>query len=400
MHLNIQSLKPKIDLLTVEAEPYDILVFSETWLSSNVPDEDLYIQNFKPPFRCDRRDRGGGGVAIHVRDTIHAVERKDLHMNNLEALWIEIHVNQRKLLIAGIYRPPDSNNTQWLNMEHSLDQAFNGHFDDILVTGDFNVNILASPSSRMSRLIDSYNAKQLISTPTYFTEHSSSFLDLMFVKNPCHILSSFVADPFIPDLSHFHCPIVTVFKFHKPKQLTYKRHIWLYDKGDYPTYRNNLNTTDWNSILDCDNLHETADKIADAVLSAAADSIPNKSITVRPDDVPWINKGIRMMIRKRNRAHQQAKTSNNERAWANFRKIRNDTTNLIRKTKKEYTEKLIEEINSENTNVKKWYKLAKKFSIKKSPPIPTLIDNGSEVSLDKDKAELLNTFFCNQSTLD
>ena len=45
IHLNIQSLK--LDILTVEAHPYDVLVFTETWLSSNVSDEDVEIPNFK-----------------------------------------------------------------------------------------------------------------------------------------------------------------------------------------------------------------------------------------------------------------------------------------------------------------------------------------------------------------
>ena len=129
--------------------------------------DDLVIPNFNLPFRCDRRDRAGGGVrvAIYVRNTIKAVERPDLLVEGLEALWIEIHINQCKLLIGGIYRPPDSNNTQWLNMEHSLDQAFSGHYDNILVTGDFNMNIEASQSNKICRLINSYNATQLINSP-------------------------------------------------------------------------------------------------------------------------------------------------------------------------------------------------------------------------------------------
>ena len=102
---------------------------------------DLHIPNFSSPFRCDIHERAGGGVAIFIREGIRAVERTELHVNGLAALWVEVHVNRRKLLVGGIYRPPDSNNTQWLNMEQSLDIAFNGHYDNILVTGDFNINI-------------------------------------------------------------------------------------------------------------------------------------------------------------------------------------------------------------------------------------------------------------------
>ena len=78
-----------------------------------------------------------------------------------------------------------------------------------------------------------YNAEQLINTPTHFTEHSSSLIDLMFIKNSQHVLSSFVSDPFIPDLTR-HCPVVCVLKFTKQKKTIFPRKIWLYDQGDYP----------------------------------------------------------------------------------------------------------------------------------------------------------------------
>lgn len=54
MNLNIQSLKSKIDILSVEAQPYDILVFTETWLNGNTADDELLIPNFCPPYRMDR----------------------------------------------------------------------------------------------------------------------------------------------------------------------------------------------------------------------------------------------------------------------------------------------------------------------------------------------------------
>ncbi len=99
MHINIQSIKPKLDILEIEAQPYDVLIFTETWLSPAISCDDLLIPNFRPPYRCDRIGRLGGGVAIYVRDGLTSVERNDLSINGLEALWIELHVQQRKILI-------------------------------------------------------------------------------------------------------------------------------------------------------------------------------------------------------------------------------------------------------------------------------------------------------------
>lgn len=65
IHLNIHSLKPKIHFLTVEAQPYFILVFTETWLSNTVSNDNIHIPNLGSPFRCDRTDRIGTGVAVY-----------------------------------------------------------------------------------------------------------------------------------------------------------------------------------------------------------------------------------------------------------------------------------------------------------------------------------------------
>ena len=79
-----------------------------------------------PPFRSDRlEDRSGEGVAIYVCDGITAIEWPDLSVNGVEAIWIDIKINRKTLLVGGFYRPPNSNNNHWTLIEHSFDQAFN-----------------------------------------------------------------------------------------------------------------------------------------------------------------------------------------------------------------------------------------------------------------------------------
>lgn len=106
LHLNIQSILPKLDLIKAEADAYDILVFSESWLKPEVKNDIVSLENFLPPFRTDRCDRAGGGVIVYVRDNFLCKRRTDLELPGLEAVWIEIHVKTRPILIGGFYRPP------------------------------------------------------------------------------------------------------------------------------------------------------------------------------------------------------------------------------------------------------------------------------------------------------
>jgi hypothetical protein len=63
LHLNIQSLVPKLDLITAEYADFDILSFSESWLNRRHTDEPLKLSNYQTPFRKDRGpNKSGEGV--------------------------------------------------------------------------------------------------------------------------------------------------------------------------------------------------------------------------------------------------------------------------------------------------------------------------------------------------
>ncbi|KAH3772702.1 hypothetical protein DPMN_174045 [Dreissena polymorpha] len=129
--------------------------------------------------------------------------------------------------------------------------------------------------------MDSYNTEQLITTPTQFTEHSSSLIDPVFMKNPSQLLSSYVTDPFVPNIIRFRCPVVVVLNFVKPKPSTYRRRFWLYNEGYNTQFKNNLKSINWDSIINEADLSTLADKVADNICSAASDSIPNKVLLNR-----------------------------------------------------------------------------------------------------------------------
>ena len=61
MHYNVQSIKSKLDILASELSEFDILAFSEIWLSATTPSSDLYLPSFKPPERKDRLGDNHGG---------------------------------------------------------------------------------------------------------------------------------------------------------------------------------------------------------------------------------------------------------------------------------------------------------------------------------------------------
>jgi len=62
----------------------------------------------------------------------------------------------------------------------------------------------------------------------------------------------------------------------------------------------NVNNADVESVVD---------GIANIIISAADRTVPNKVVTIRLSDTPWMNNSIRKMIKKRNMLHKTAKQS-------------------------------------------------------------------------------------------
>ena len=67
IHLNARSIKNKIDLIEAEANQFDIITVSETWLSQIDMNTSIHLTNFHPPIRRDRPNDPHGGVAIYVK---------------------------------------------------------------------------------------------------------------------------------------------------------------------------------------------------------------------------------------------------------------------------------------------------------------------------------------------
>ena len=139
-------------------QDFDIVILTETWLSQSTNNIDISIPNFDPPYRKDRKDRPGGGVAIYFRSGIASHRQTNLVENNIEALCIEVSIRGHKFLLGGFYRPPSSGQDYWDLIESTLDNLSNSTIKDLIILGDFNCDMrpIHTPN-RMSNLALSYS---------------------------------------------------------------------------------------------------------------------------------------------------------------------------------------------------------------------------------------------------
>ena len=158
VHYNVQSLASKTDIIEPELSNFDIISLTETWLNDSLSNEDLKFYEFQDPFRRDRIGDSHGGVIVYVKRGIPCKRRLDLEIVNIECVWIEIIVKNKKLLIGTFYRPPNASPVVLSDIENSIGLATDTGVENIVVTGDLNLNMLNQHSRmKITDLCQTYN---------------------------------------------------------------------------------------------------------------------------------------------------------------------------------------------------------------------------------------------------
>jgi len=201
-HLIVNRLFNKLDSVKelIDKYSFDILALSETWLTSEISDSEIYIKGYS----IVRKDRQyspkacGGGVLIYVRDGIPFIRQTGFVDDTFECLWIEINRRFCKpMAVSVVYRPG------YLSIEDftkALTRILDNTDLDKVETNilrDFNVDYSAKKNPlrrRMDEFAFSFNLTQIISEPTRVTETSRSTIDLILVNNTNKIVQCDVLD--------------------------------------------------------------------------------------------------------------------------------------------------------------------------------------------------------------
>ncbi|CAG2205039.1 unnamed protein product [Mytilus edulis] len=152
-YLNINSLRYKFcsikELLCKNT--VDMLIIAETKIDDSFPDALFKVDNFHF-WRKDRTSHGGG-LVMYVRSDI-ACDRKDkFELKFTESIMVEMHINNRKWLIAGLYRPPSIKDDTFKNEFICTCDKLSTMYDNFLLLDDseseFEINTVESSEINM-----------------------------------------------------------------------------------------------------------------------------------------------------------------------------------------------------------------------------------------------------------
>ena len=168
VHLNVCHLSNKFDELKctlLNNKPcIDICAFSETFLNSNTDDSFLNVDGYNI-YRKDRSGKVGGGIIVYILAKWNARRRYDIESNSTETIWLEISFIKSKPLLLGIvYRPPSATISWFDDFSIELEKASSFNYD-IIITGDFNIDVtscLSSNTKYLKNIMDINNLTQMV----------------------------------------------------------------------------------------------------------------------------------------------------------------------------------------------------------------------------------------------
>ena len=187
---NCKSIESLLKNLANEKFSFSVISLQELWAIKN--SQDVNIHKYQTIVYKGREGKKGGGVGFLIREGLNFQELRDLNVFKegfLESMFIKVFTqNGRYKIIGNIYRPPNSNiDIFLLALELILKKLDCKEFknaEEILISGDFNINVLShlnhAPTNRFLSLMLTHSFMPTITLPSRISENTATCIDNIF----------------------------------------------------------------------------------------------------------------------------------------------------------------------------------------------------------------------------
>lgn len=385
-HINAQSLKNKMDefRFIFENSGIDVICVSETWFRPDINDDVFSVNGYRL-FRSDRiarsnitglPDRTGraGGVAIFLKVGISGkVALRSKVEDDMEYIFLDVMCHGSKVFLGCVYRP--NKDIDMDNLIKKL-QVLSVKYNDIVIAENFNCNLLVEV--KLTEPMKSIGIVPVNSTiPTYFTNTSSTLLDVFLVNNRQQIL-------------HYDQLSAPMFSKHDLIFLKYNVHPNISNHTfTYRDFKNintesllfDLQTVVWEQIYNFSNVDEQLQFLEGNILNLYNKHVPVKTKVIHQKDNPWFSNETKRLIKERDYAYDRWKKNKTDELHEIYRRRRRAVVSKIRQDKSSYYE---DKFNSAIGGNKTWKEIKKIGLIKQQ-----------EKKCDDLNTEVLNNKFVN-----
>ena len=278
---------------------------------------------------------------MYISENLRYKRRYDIEVNDVESIWLELfNSNNNSILVNFLYRPPNSNQS-WIDLyESQLDRADSTNLD-LYILGDFNINYMPGKTvhnfnnSKWKDITTKFGLIQHINNPTRSTKRSSTIIDHIYTSCSYTEINAFVSRLSISD----HYPVC--FTYPKMKRSKDNSHQIIKYRSFKNFDENTFRETLFYSGLDCTETFSDPNKSLDVFYNcvnfALKKHAPVKEKRIKHDHQPaWYSNEIKALIRERDYCKRKGD-------HGRYKLLRNQITSLIKKSKRDFFNKAINE---------------------------------------------------------
>ncbi|KAM3962176.1 RNA-directed DNA polymerase from mobile element jockey [Aphomia sociella] len=361
VHINAQSIPAHFtDMLTTfEINNIHAVLVSESWFKPCLSSTSYSLPGFKL-IRNDRIGKGGGGVAIYLREhipfnTIRASQISN-PSNEAEFLFLEVILAHTKILLGVFYSPSPTIN-YFSSLENVLEEL-TPTFNHVIFMGDFNTCRLRDDhrSKSLTAVAEACNLKILpLQATHFFPDSKPSLLDLMLVSSLDHVkdFGQF------PAAFSFHDLIYLSYNIRPPKLKSRTLMQRNFGSIDTEKLREDAAQINWDSIIDASSVDEQVELFSAALIQLYDRHAPVRPVRVRHLPAPWLTDDIKKLIHRKN--HAKAKYKSNPMYREIYVQARNHCNRACREAQRRHIHKSVE-----NGSPAKIWKFLKSLGIGKN----------------------------------
>nr|XP_029713615.1 uncharacterized protein LOC115257802 [Aedes albopictus] len=335
---NVRGLRTKIvklRLLLTSCD-YDVLVFTETWLTKEISSAE--ISPDYTLFRCDRSEltsehTRGGGVLIAVKNHLHCEVMQIPNSERLEQTAVCIKSKTRSLYIISVYLPPSTHVDLYAThanaVQNIVSQASDA--DIVLSLGDFNLpklcweldddingyipsNISSEKEQFLTETMFATGLRQINS----FVSKNGNLLDLVFVSLP-EQMDIFAAPTSLLPVDDHHTPVVLLIDvsgddWMAPVSTLECSDAYDFNRCDYDQLRHTFSEVEWDHRLEIGTTDDAVSAFYSKLSAIFNDCVPRKRrVFNSTSNKPWCTSELRHLrnaLRKARRRFFLTKSDN------------------------------------------------------------------------------------------
>ena len=303
----------------------DIVILSETWLSPTATKK-INVAGYEYVGES-RKNKKGGGVDFLISNEIKYKTRPDLKVDSelFENCIIEIKASWKNIVLGSIYRPPNTNQKEFVNCIRNYIEKV-GSNNELIMGMDHNMDLLKSDKNCNTKVfLDTILDNKLfplITRPTRVTKSSATLIDNLMISRDLYQNS--LSGIIINDMSD-HMPCISVL----PNTISQKGEtITIHSrdmKGDnINRLKSSLANRDWSDTLASPNVNRQFDKFHEILLETVDTCCPCRSLEISSKKnikEPWITKEVLCSLKKQKllyKKHLKVKTEESEKRYKTY----------------------------------------------------------------------------------